>query len=149
MVNNWTIWCCQSCISCRAAYSSCTHMVPACAAVGQSAMPTLVCCRERPRLKAELHISLRVTAHPGSELAAQAQASCPARWGLQRLQLSGLHHRRCTNTSDAFMNPRRPAAGTVQVPWEHWQLLSDNDTPVRFMAAISSGGADKHIQFSN
>lgn len=38
-----------------------------------------------------------------------------------------------------------PWAGAVQAPWEHWQLLSDNDTPVRFMAAISSGGADKHL----
>lgn len=43
------------------------------------------------------------------------------------------------------MNPGRPAAGAVQASWEHWQLPSDNDTPVRFMAAISSGGADKHL----
>lgn len=39
------------------------------------------------------------------------------------------------------MNPRCPA---VQVLQEHRQLPSDNDTPVRFMAAIS-GGADKHL----
>lgn len=132
-------------VSCRAGYSSRTRTVPACAALGQLAMPTLARCRERPSLKAELRVWLRVTDFPGSELAGQARASCPARWGSQGLRLSELHRRRCPNRSAAFTNPRHPAAGAVQASWEHWQLPSDNDTPVRFMAAISSGGADKHL----
>lgn len=46
----------------------------------------------------------------------------------------------------ALMGPERRASRgwrAVQAPWERWQLPSDNDTPVRFMAAISSGGADE------
>lgn len=43
-----------------------------------------------------------------------------------------------------FLRPEglRPMAGVPQAPWECWQLPSDSDTPVRFMAAICSGGTD-------
>lgn len=98
MVHNRTTQCCQSCIL-QGWLLTLDHRVPACTALGQLAMPSLVCCCEHPPLKAELHIWLRVTAHPGLELAAQA----PASQGLQ--QLSGLHHRHCPNRSAALMSP--------------------------------------------
>lgn len=140
MVDNWTTWRCQS-SSLQGQLFFPDPRGPSLCSLGSAGRANAGFSPWTPRSESWTP-RLRVTACPGSEPAAQGRGSCPARWGLQNLRLWELHRRRCPNRSATFMNPGCPTAGAVRASWEHRQPPSDNDPPVRFMAAISSGGAD-------
>lgn len=115
----------------RVGYLSQTRTVPGCASWGQLAVPALAGCRERPSLKAQLHVSPRVTAPPGSEPAAQARASCPALGSAAPAALSAapqalpkqvcrLHESRVSRGWSSSGAPGAPAAAEWQ--WHPCQV---------------------------